>query len=150
LLAIGDAVCSFTPIYGQGMSVAAMEALELRQALVAGNAGLGLRFFRQIAKVIDVPWGITVGNDRRLSETKPTGSMGARFIRWYMDRLLIAARTDPEVAWAFMQVAGLLKPPPSLLHPKVAWRVTREVLGQLFAWVHPASEGSIAQANLNG
>jgi 2-polyprenyl-6-methoxyphenol hydroxylase-like FAD-dependent oxidoreductase len=142
LVAIGDAVCSFTPIYGQGMSVAAMEALELRKCLTEGLAGLGLRFFRRIEKVVDVPWSITVGNDRRLTESKPTGSLGKRFINWYMDRLMVAARTDPEVAWAFMQVASLLKPPPSVLHPKIAWRVARTLLRQ-----HPAQTYAMPAAN---
>jgi 2-polyprenyl-6-methoxyphenol hydroxylase-like FAD-dependent oxidoreductase len=130
LLAIGDAICSFTPIYGQGMSVAAMEAMELRNALAAGSQGLGLRFFRQIAKLVDVPWSISAGNDRRLTETKPTGSPGKRLLNWYMDRLLVAARSDPEVAWAFLQVSGMLKPPPSVLHPKTVWRVLRNNLLQ--------------------
>jgi 2-polyprenyl-6-methoxyphenol hydroxylase-like FAD-dependent oxidoreductase len=128
LIVTGDAVCSFTPIYGQGMSVAAMEALALRTALAAGLEGLGPRFFQQSAKAVDMAWSITVGNDRRLAATKPAGSLGKRLINWYMDKLLVAARRDPEVAWAFMQVAALLKSPPSVLHPTVAWRVLRDML----------------------
>jgi hypothetical protein len=128
LLAIGDAVCSFTPIYGQGMSVAAMEAMELRASLSAGNDALGLRFFRRIAKVVDAPWSITVGNDRRLTEPQRKESIGTRFLNWYMARLQIAARHDAEVAWAFLKVGSLLELPPSVLHPKIAWRVLRDML----------------------
>jgi 2-polyprenyl-6-methoxyphenol hydroxylase-like FAD-dependent oxidoreductase len=128
LLVIGDAICSFTPIYGQGISVAALEALELRNCLAAGSDGLAMRFFRQVAKVVDVPWGITVGNDRRLAETKGPDTVGTRLLNWYMDRLQMAARSDPEVAWAFLKVANLLAPPPSILHPTIAWRVARHSL----------------------
>ena len=53
---IGDAVCSFNPIYGQGMSVAALEALALRRHLERGIAAAARRWFRDLARVVDVPW----------------------------------------------------------------------------------------------
>ena len=54
--------------------------------------------------------------------------VGARFINWYMDRLLVAARSDPEVARVFLKVANLLAAPTSLLHPAIAVRVARTIL----------------------
>jgi hypothetical protein len=60
LLVMGDAVCSFNPIYGQGMSVAALEALVLRRHLERGIEPQPHRFFRDIARVVDVPWDIAV------------------------------------------------------------------------------------------
>lgn len=64
-LVIGDAVCSFNPVYGQGMTVAAQEAALLQQCLQAGDADLARRFFAAAKDAIDVPWDITVGNDLR-------------------------------------------------------------------------------------
>lgn len=122
LLVFGDAICSFTPIYGQGMTVAAIEATVLHDCLSRGAANLAARFFQQASKVIDIPWNITVGNDLRLTPN-PQFSLPVRFINWYVGKLQIAARHDPELSLAFMKVANLFVPPPSLLHPRLAWRV---------------------------
>ncbi len=64
-LVFGDAFCSFNPVYGLGMRVAAQEAVLLRECLNAGDADLARRFFARAAKVIDTPWDIAVGNDLR-------------------------------------------------------------------------------------
>lgn len=125
LLVIGDALCSFTPIYGQGMSVAAAEALALRDCLAAGSDRLAQRYFKQASKVVSIAWSIAAGNDLSLSGTKAGLTPPRRFIRWYMSKLQIAARHDPVVTLAFMRVANLMVPPPSVLHPRIAWRVLR-------------------------
>ena len=64
-LVFGDAMCSFNPVYGQGMTVAAQEAALLRECLDAGDADLARRFFAAAATAIDMPWDIAVGNDLR-------------------------------------------------------------------------------------
>ena len=63
LLAVGDAVCSFNPIYGQGMSVAALEALTLRRHLARGIEPQPRRWFRDLARLVDVPWQMAAGGD---------------------------------------------------------------------------------------
>jgi 2-polyprenyl-6-methoxyphenol hydroxylase-like FAD-dependent oxidoreductase len=62
-LAFGDALCAFNPIYGQGMTVAAVEATVLRDCLRQAGPGLARRFYARAAKVIDIPWGMAVGGD---------------------------------------------------------------------------------------
>ena len=123
LLVFGDAICSFTPIYGQGMTVAAFEALALQQCLAAGTQKLAQRFFTQASKVVDTPWSMTVGNDRRVTKTEKARRPMTQFLNWYMGKLQIAARHDAAVAFAFRQVGNLLAAPPSLLHPRITLRV---------------------------
>jgi 2-polyprenyl-6-methoxyphenol hydroxylase-like FAD-dependent oxidoreductase len=123
-LVLGDAIASFTPIYGQGMSVAALEAQALARCLADGNQHLAPRFFAEARQIVAVAWSITVGSDLRLTG-QPAASPAARLLDWYMARLQIAARHDPVVATAFQKVGGFLAPPPTLLRPAVALRVLR-------------------------
>ena len=123
-LVFGDAIASFNPIYGQGMSVAALESEELAAVLQQGSGELlGPRFFRRAAKIVDIPWAISVGNDLRIPETIGPRNIGVNFINWYMSKLHKTAHVDPLAALAFFRVANLLAPPSSVLHPKIAWRV---------------------------
>ena len=123
-LTFGDAICSFNPIYGQGMTSAAMQAKALGECLQKpGN--LARNFFRKAAAVVDIPWGIAVGADLKIPETVGPRTAMVNFINWYVDKLHRAAHRDAELTIAFHKVANLLAPPPSLLTPRLAWRVWR-------------------------
>ena len=129
-LVMGDSVCSFNPIYGQGMSVAALEAMALGAVLSDGVVkeqprDLSRRFFRRIAQLADIPWSIAVGNDLRMPEA--TGPRGAAVtaINWYMARLHRAAQNDAALSIAFHRVANLLDPPQSVFRPGIVARVLR-------------------------
>ena len=133
-LAFGDSICSFNPIYGQGMSSAALQALALGEALKADRHNLAKRFFAQAAKVVDIPWSIAVGNDLRMPETIGPRNAGVNFVNWYIAKLHKAAHKDAELTVAFLKVANLLAPPPSVMHPRLAWRV---LMGNLFSHADP-------------
>jgi 2-polyprenyl-6-methoxyphenol hydroxylase-like FAD-dependent oxidoreductase len=122
-LVFGDAISSFNPMYGQGMSVAALEAMVLSETLAESSNDLGRRFFRRAAKVVDIPWDIVVGGDLRIPETIGPRSAGVSFVNWYMSKLHRAAHHDPVVALAFHKVGNLLAPPPSVMRPRIAARV---------------------------
>jgi hypothetical protein len=124
-LVFGDAISSFNPIYGQGMSVAALEAVELDKTLAAGSADLAPRFFARAAKVVDIPWSIAAGNDLRMPEATGPRNAAVKLINWYMAKLHKAAHHDPVTALAFHKVANLLAPPQSVMHPRVSMRVLR-------------------------
>jgi 2-polyprenyl-6-methoxyphenol hydroxylase-like FAD-dependent oxidoreductase len=127
-LIFGDALCSFNPIYGQGMSVAAQESEALGQCLAGGDANLANRFFQRASTVVDTPWSIAAGADLRIPETIGPRNSGMTFINWYLGKLHKAAHRDPEASVAFLKVANLLAPPPSIMHPRVAMRVLRASL----------------------
>ena len=122
LLVLGDALASFSPVYGQGMSVAAQQALALQHCLAEGTVGLESRFFTAAARLIDRPWSLTVGNDRQLAPGGPHGSPVQRWRYRWVQRVLRAAHHDRQVAEAFLDVARLLAPPTSLLRPSVVAR----------------------------
>lgn len=124
-LVYGDALCSFNPIYGQGMTARALEALALRDCLRQGTASLAPRFFRQASRVIDIPWSLAVGNDLRYAEVEGPRDAKVQFTNWYVSKLHVAARHDPEVARAFLKVINLMAPPPSVMSPRIALRVLR-------------------------
>jgi 2-polyprenyl-6-methoxyphenol hydroxylase-like FAD-dependent oxidoreductase len=120
---IGDAVCSFNPVYGQGMSSAAHQALRLRELLEqGGTARLADRAAKAFAGVAATPWALATGSDRRFPgmDRKPWPE---RVVDRYVDRLLEVASVDADVTLAFARVLNLLAPPPSLLVPRIAWRV---------------------------
>jgi 2-polyprenyl-6-methoxyphenol hydroxylase-like FAD-dependent oxidoreductase len=123
LLAIGDAVCSFNPIYGQGISVAAMEALMLRRHLERGIPPEPRRWYRDLARLIDVPWDMSAGGDLAFPGVPGHRSLKIRILGAYLARLHAAAAHDPRLSTAFLRVAGLVAPPQTLLRPDVALRV---------------------------
>jgi 2-polyprenyl-6-methoxyphenol hydroxylase-like FAD-dependent oxidoreductase len=131
LLVMGDAVASFNPLYGQGMSVAAIEALALRRHLERGIEPQPRRFFRDLARVVDVPWDMAAGGDLVFPDVQGRRTRRIRLISAYLTRLHASAAHDARLASAFVRVAGLVAPPQSLLHPAVAIRV-------LWASLHPA------------
>lgn len=125
LLAVGDALCSFNPIYGQGMSVAAAEALALHEELAGAREGLELRVLRRAARIVDTPWTTAAGADLAIPAVEGARPLPVRLVNRYMARLFEAACTDPRVGRAFLAVAHLLRPPASLFAPALLWRVFR-------------------------
>jgi 2-polyprenyl-6-methoxyphenol hydroxylase-like FAD-dependent oxidoreductase len=124
-LAFGDAICSFNPIYGQGMTVASLEALALRKCLNQGDDRLAHRFFRAASRLIDVPWSIAVGGDLRFPEVAGKRTAQVKLVNAYIARLHRAARYDAKLGRAFLRVANLIDRPERLLRPAIAIRVLR-------------------------
>ncbi|CAB3793099.1 hypothetical protein LMG28614_03650 [Paraburkholderia ultramafica] len=141
-LIFGDAVCSFNPVYGQGMTVAAEEALTLQRCLRAGSNDLARRFFRAAAKIVDIPWDIAVGNDLRHPQVKGARPPMLRFINWYIGKLHFAATRDSTLATEFLKVINLMMPPSSLLSPAIARRVWQGNRRSVLSVPSPAIEAA--------
>lgn len=123
LLVCGDAICSFNPVYGQGMTVAALEAAALRDCLRRGGADLPRRYFRAAAKPIGVAWQMVAASDLALPGVAGHRSKGMRVITRLVDWALAASESDLFVAVRFFKVNGLIDPPIRLLHPAFVYRV---------------------------
>lgn len=129
-LVLGDAICSFNPVYGQGMTCAAMEVEALDRLLDRRLGqqprhlrGLAQDFFVQAAKIIDNPWQMAVGADFRFPGTEGKKAASVDFINAYVTKVHRATHHDPVVQAAFLKVMNLMQPPASLFHPKVLLRV---------------------------
>lgn len=118
-LVTGDALASFNPIYGQGMTVAVLEALALRDSLRRGWDGLAPRFFHAAAKPSGDAWRFAVGADLSLPESVVPGPrpLPSRAMNTYVDRFQAAAEDDAVMAWRFLDVTGFDQPPAALFSP---------------------------------
>jgi len=119
LVAIGDSVCTFNPLYAHGMSVAAMEALVLRQLVADGRDLSSARcrqFQRRVARTIAWPWLLATQSDRGWQEDHQPGHT-ERAAHWFLDQWIRAIPGDPMMYHRFLRVAHLLAGPASLLCP---------------------------------
>ncbi len=96
LLVVGDGICSLNPIYGQGMSVAAIEAITLRVHLDLGCEPRPREVLRDMAKAIDVPWEMAVGADLAFPGVEGPRPVKARMANGYIPRMHAAAADN---AW---------------------------------------------------
>jgi 2-polyprenyl-6-methoxyphenol hydroxylase-like FAD-dependent oxidoreductase len=125
-LALGDSICSFNPVYGQGMSSAVLQAVALGETLAGGDdIDLERRFYKRAAKVIANPWKIAVGADFAYPECTGPKPPGTDLVNRYMKRVLLAARVSPEVNTAMIMVQNLLAPPSVLMKPAMIRTVVR-------------------------
>jgi 2-polyprenyl-6-methoxyphenol hydroxylase-like FAD-dependent oxidoreductase len=125
---IGDAACAFNPVYGQGITVAAMSALELGRSLAKGG-NIPRRFHRRQARLITAPWRLATGEDVRFRNVEG-GASGRieRIMHWYVHHLMAAATHDAIARDGLLRVFGMVSKPHLLFRFSVLWRVLKEAL----------------------
>ena len=128
LLVAGDAVCSFNPIYGQGMTVAAMEARILQERLRSGEPTSERAWFREIAAVIDTAWQLAIGSDLAVEAVDGRRPLSVRVLNRYLAQLQAAAVDNPRLTERLVRVVGLVDPPSRLLYPTTLASVVRGAL----------------------
>ncbi|WP_198030118.1 FAD-dependent monooxygenase [Bradyrhizobium sp. Tv2a-2] len=133
LLPIGDSICRFNPIYGQGMSVAAQEARLLKQ-LLDGRAtksdplaGLAAAFFSESLALVEAPWNMAAVPDMIYPETRGERPADFEDRLKYDGALMRVAMNDASVHRLLAEVQQLLKPPSVLQDPDVDRLVQREL-----------------------
>jgi 2-polyprenyl-6-methoxyphenol hydroxylase-like FAD-dependent oxidoreductase len=127
VVSVGDAVASFNPIYGQGMSSAALHAACLSAYLRAGPdpAAPARDFFELQRVVVDAAWGTSTSADLALPHIGGPYPRGYRLTRWAGDRLVAAAQVDPVIARRFDEVVHMLNHPSTLSAPGTLVRALR-------------------------
>ena len=124
----GDAACAFNPVYGQGMTTGALEAIALGEVLTEHTAqndvGLAKAFQRRLAKGIETPWLMATGEDLRYPATEGgVTKWQDRLVQKYIEKFIDAMPAHPEISDHFVQVMNLLKPPSSLFQPSILLKV---------------------------
>jgi 2-polyprenyl-6-methoxyphenol hydroxylase-like FAD-dependent oxidoreductase len=128
-LVIGDAVCSLNPVWGQGMTSAALQAQTLRSCLAHGDIErLSARYFRGAAKRIAPIWQANRVNDFAVTPVDGWRSVPQQLLIWHRDKVMAAASKDLALTEAFLRVLGLIDPASRLLRPSMLMRV---ILGNL-------------------
>jgi len=133
LLVVGDAICSFNPVYGQGMTAAAVSARLLDEWIARAGASGPLvpsDYFRAQARFLREVWDLATGADFRLPKTTGPRPRFAHLANGYLDMLLLAAEEDPRVRTAMLDVVHLLDSPTVLFRPAVVARVLGHRLRQ--------------------
>jgi flavin-dependent dehydrogenase len=131
-VALGDSVCAFNPVYGQGMTIAAMGAMTLDRCLqewkpTDGNFARG--FQKELSKVTAAPWMLATSEDYRYRETEGGhASLRTRFMHRYMNQVLKLSTRHASVRHVLLQAFGMLVPPTALFRPNIALRVLRHAV----------------------
>ncbi|MEB3216220.1 MAG: FAD-dependent monooxygenase [Nostocales cyanobacterium 94392] len=154
LIIIGDAVCAFNPVYGQGMTTAALSALTLQKCLQKGfnnsthtiteltgerrsaqtptlhdGVPLTRKFPKQLAQVLKAPWLMATSDDFRWETTeggKPDEM--TRFMHKYMDQVILLSVHQPQVYKVFSEVIHMIKPPTTLFAPGIIFGVLKQMI----------------------
>jgi 2-polyprenyl-6-methoxyphenol hydroxylase-like FAD-dependent oxidoreductase len=130
LLAVGDALCCFNPVYGQGVTVSATEALLLRSALRSRtDAGATRRVLRAFDRLVDFPWAVAIGQDLRMPSSSGRQTLSQAAVSawaWVVGRE--AAHGDHRAQAVLLGTYHLESPPLALLHPALVASVARGCL----------------------
>jgi len=95
-LVFGDAIRSTNPIYGQGMTVAALEAVALQECLAESNGDLSRRFFAAAAEHIGLMWASNQVNDLYMDNGSPDHSPSKEMLD-FREAVLSAAESSPAL-----------------------------------------------------
>ncbi|MFI1964164.1 FAD-dependent oxidoreductase [Streptomyces pathocidini] len=129
LIAIGDSVCAFNPVYGQGMTVSVLQTValgrHLERARTRGLDGMARRYQREIARLIRLPWLMSTSEDLIWQHHREGKALPAllRASNWYKQRLLYLAVHDPEVFRLFLRVYHMLAPTAAMAGPRILAKV---------------------------
>jgi 2-polyprenyl-6-methoxyphenol hydroxylase-like FAD-dependent oxidoreductase len=125
---LGDAIASYNPVYGHGLTVAAQCAVALRDVLHTAPLtapGTARRIQRAVARPVAAAWDLAVGQDAfypGATDTQPTGV--ERFLARFVDRAVETGAAHPRALSALLDVMSLEKPATRLF----SWDMLRPMI----------------------
>ncbi|PFN76184.1 glutamate synthase subunit beta [Bacillus sp. AFS076308] len=131
LLMIGDTICRIDPFFGQGMSIAILEALALKKLLTNqkhSNQKMIETFHQQAVKIISPIWNMVITEDFRYPATIGKKPTGLSIQQWYAKNIFHLSSEDKDIYNSFIKVMHLLRPTSTLMHP----RIIKSVLKRTF------------------
>lgn len=152
LLVAGDAACAFNPIYGQGMTAAALAAVTLERCLErhecqesqTWNAiALSHTFRQQLARAVRTPWMLATGEDLRwIPRTTQRRDLVGQALQHYFNQVLHLTAAHPDIHEAVWRIQHMMASPSAVLHPAIVRRVLTRMLGQ--AWGCPPPQPGLS------
>ncbi|MDR7079775.1 2-polyprenyl-6-methoxyphenol hydroxylase-like FAD-dependent oxidoreductase [Neobacillus niacini] len=131
LLMIGDTLCRIDPFFGQGMTIAILEALALKKLLTSQkytNQKMIETFHQQAVKIITPIWNMVITEDFRYPDTIGKKPAGLSIQQWYAKNIFLLSSENKDVYNSFIKVMHLLRPTSTLMHP----RIIKSVLKRAF------------------
>jgi 2-polyprenyl-6-methoxyphenol hydroxylase-like FAD-dependent oxidoreductase len=131
LIVIGDAICTFNPVYGQGMCVAALESEILDQVLISHTTikSASRDYFKKIKPVITTAWQTATGEDLRYPTVKGNRSLIVKFSQWYLIQVFQLSSYNAKVCSAFFEVQTCIAKPTKLFSVYIILKVLQHSLG---------------------
>jgi len=131
-VALGDTVCAFNPVYGQGMTTAALAAADLGNCLgrrCEKLDGVARMFQRRLARINSAPWMLATSEDLRYRGVEGAkAGRATKLMHWYMNHVLRSATRSKSVRTRFLQVQGMLNGPGVIFRPSVVMEVAKQAL----------------------
>ncbi|MEU8761457.1 hypothetical protein [Streptomyces sp. NPDC048659] len=127
LVVVGDALASVNPVYGQGLTLAALQADSLAAHLRSGAAWHepARGYFRRATAFVDAAWQLSTTADLAQPHVEGPYPRGYRLLRWAGDRITEASVLDPVVNTTYLNVINMVEPPRALTRPATLLRTAR-------------------------
>ena len=128
---MGDAFCRFNPVFGQGVSIACLEALELQKVLQEVRAGkikaegIPTAFHKRLSALVEPTWMTATSDAFLYPKTKGKKPAGLGFMQWYVRRLYRLSEYDQDVYGKFIRILHMVEKPTELFKPAMIYKVMR-------------------------
>jgi 2-polyprenyl-6-methoxyphenol hydroxylase-like FAD-dependent oxidoreductase len=126
LVVAGDSICRIDPVFGQGMSIAALEALAVQEYFASTSHAGGLGTLqKRLAKIITPVWAMVLCEDFRYGKVKGKRPFGLKFQQWYVKKIFLLSAKNKAIYQDFAKVMNLVSPATILFKPSTLKEVLK-------------------------